>query len=62
MRDCGTCRDVKLLWHKMTVVERVFQRRLRDMMTVNEMQCGFLPGRGMDGGCVVHDKNVMEEL
>ena len=30
----------------MKVVERVFERRLRNMVTVNEMQCGFMPGKG----------------
>jgi len=30
----------------MTVVERVFERRLRNMVTVNEIQYAFLPGKG----------------
>ena len=46
VRDSGAYRGVKLLEHRMTVVERVFERRLRNVMTVNEMQCGFLPGKG----------------
>ena len=47
VRDCGSYRGVKLLEHGMKVVERVFERRLRNNVTVNEMQCGFMPGKGM---------------
>lgn len=46
VRDCGAYRGVKLLEHGMKVVERVFERRLRNMVTVDEMQCGFMPGKG----------------
>ena len=46
MRDCGAYRGVKLLEHGMKVVERVFERRLRNVVTINEMQCGFMPGKG----------------
>ena len=46
VRDCGAYRGVKLLEHGMKVVERVFERKLRNMVTVNEMQCGFMPGKG----------------
>ena len=46
VRDCGSYRGVKLLEHGMKVVERVFERRLRNNVTVNEMQCGFMPGKG----------------
>ena len=27
-------------------MERVFERRLRNMVTINDMQCGFMPGKG----------------
>ena len=30
----------------MKVLERVLERRLRKKIEVNEMQCGFMPGRG----------------
>ena len=46
VKECGSYRGVKLLEHGMKVVERVVERRLRDMVTINEMQCGFMPGRG----------------
>jgi hypothetical protein len=45
-RDCGAYRGVKLLEHGMKIVERVFERRLREVVEVNDMQCGFMPGKG----------------
>ena len=46
MRDCGAYRRVKLLEHGMKIVEKVFEKRLREMIEVDEMQCGFMPGKG----------------
>ena len=46
MRECGAYRGVKLLEHCMKIVERVFERRLREVVEVNDMQCGFMPGKG----------------
>jgi hypothetical protein len=46
---CGTVgayRGVKLLEHAMKVVERVLLRRLREVVEIDEMQCGFMPGKG----------------
>jgi hypothetical protein len=45
-RDWGAYRGVKLLEHCMKIVERVFERRLREVVEVNDMQCGFMPGKG----------------
>ena len=42
----GPNRGVKLLEHGMKVVERIFERSLRNLVTVNEMQCGFILGKG----------------
>jgi hypothetical protein len=46
VRDCGAYRGVKLLERAMKVVERVFLMRLRKMVEIDEMQCGFMPGKG----------------
>ena len=46
VRECGSYRGVKLLEHGMKVLERVLERRLRKKIVVDEMQCGFMPGRG----------------
>ena len=45
-RDCGAYRGVKLLEHGMKIVERVLERRIRETVDVNEIQCGFMPGKG----------------
>ena len=46
MHECGSYRGVKLLEHGMKVIERVIERRLRSTIEINEMQCGFMPGKG----------------
>ena len=44
--SCGAYRGVKLLDHAMKIVEKVLERRLRCMVNVDEMQFGFMPGKG----------------
>ena len=44
--SCGAYRGVKLLEHAMKTVENVLERRLRSMVKVDEMQFGFMPGKG----------------
>ena len=44
--SCGSCREVKLLEHAMKIVERVLERRIRTLVNLNEMQFGFMPGKG----------------
>ena len=46
VKDGGAYRGVKLLEHGMKIVERVFESRLRNVVTINDMQCGFMPGKG----------------
>ena len=43
---CGAYRGVKLLEHAMKIVQKVLERRLRSMVKVDEMQFGFMPGKG----------------
>ena len=45
--DCGACRGVKLLEHAMKIVERVLENRIRELIMIDEMQFGFMPGKGM---------------
>jgi len=45
-KGCGSYRGIKLLEHGMKVLERVLERRLRQKLNIDEMQCGFMPGRG----------------
>lgn len=46
VRECGSYRGVKLLEHAMKVLERVVEKRLRATVQVDDMQCGFMPGKG----------------
>ena len=44
--DCGAYRGVKLLEHAMKIVERVIEKRIRELVKVDDMQFGFMPGKG----------------
>lgn len=44
--ECGSYRAIKLLEHGMKVLERVLERRLREKVSINGMQFGFMPGKG----------------
>ena len=46
IRSCSCYGAVKLLEHGMKVVERVLVKRLRRIVSVDEMQFGFMPERG----------------
>ena len=46
MTDCGAYREVKLLEHAMKIVERMLQNRIRGLVTIDDMQFGFMPGKG----------------
>jgi len=45
--ECGSYRAIKLLEHAMKVIERVFERRIREKVKTDAMQFGFMPGKGM---------------
>ena len=44
--SCGAYRRVKLLEHAMKIVEKVLERRFWRMVKMDEMQFGFMPGKG----------------
>ena len=44
--SCGAYRGVKLLEHAMKIVERVLEKRIQRIVEVDEMQFGFMPGKG----------------
>jgi len=44
--NCGAYRRLKLLEQGMKIVERVLERRMRALMKLDEMQFGFMPGKG----------------
>ena len=46
IRNCSCYGGVKLLEHRMKVVERVLEKGLHKIVTVDEMQFGFISERG----------------
>ena len=44
--DCGVYRGVELLEHATKIVERVLENRIRELVKTDEMQFGFMPGKG----------------
>ena len=43
--NCGAYRGVKLLEHGMKIVERVLEKKIRLLVSLDEMQFGFMPGK-----------------
>ena len=39
-------RGVKLIQHAMKIVEKVLEKRLRTIAAIDDMQFGFMPGKG----------------
>ena len=46
IRNCSWYRAVKFLEHRMKVVRKVLERRLHRIVTVNQMQFGFMLEKG----------------
>ena len=44
--ECGNFRGSTLLEHGMKMFEKFLERKLRKLITVNNMQFGFSPGKG----------------
>jgi len=44
--ECGSYRAIKLLEHAMKVIERVFERKIREKVKIDAMQFGFMTGKG----------------
>ena len=44
--DRGNYRGLKLLEHVMKVIERVVEKLIRESVSINESQFGFMSGRG----------------
>ena len=58
--SCESYRGVKLLEHAMKIFERVPERRIRTLVNLNEIQLGFMPGKGtMDAIFIV--RRMQEE-
>jgi len=46
LMECGSYRWIKLLEHAMKVVKRIFEHRIRQQTQVDDMQFGFMKGKG----------------
>ena len=44
--DCGNHRSIKLLEHIMRVLEKILDKKPRDIIPINNTQMSFMPGRG----------------
>ena len=44
--DCGAHRGVNLLEHATKIVERVLENRIRGLVTIDDVQFGFMPAKG----------------
>jgi len=44
--ECGSYRGIRLLEHAMKVVERIFEYRIRQQIEIDDMQFGFMKGKG----------------
>ena len=44
--ECGSYTGIKLLEHAMKVVERIFEYRIRQQIEADDMQFGFMKGKG----------------
>jgi len=44
--ECGSYRGIKLLEHTMKVVERIFEHRIWQQIEIDDMQFGFMKGKG----------------
>ena len=44
--ECGNYRGIKLLEHGLKIYERILDKRLRRVVKIDEMQFGFMPGKG----------------
>ena len=42
---CGSYRGIKLIEHAMKVLERVIERRVRNIVKIDSMQFGFMAGK-----------------
>jgi len=44
--ECGSYRGIKLLEHAMKVVEMIFEYRILQQIDIDDMQFGFMKGKG----------------
>jgi len=61
--ECGSYRGIKLLEHAMKVVKRIFQDRIRQQIDIDDMQFGFMKGKGTtDTTCIFIVRQMQEKF
>jgi len=53
---CGSYRGIKLLEHAMKVVKRIFEHRIWQQIEVDDMQFGFMKGKGTTDAILLYDR------
>ena len=43
--ECGSYRGIKLVEHAIKILERVIERRVRNVVKIDSMQFGFMAGK-----------------
>ena len=61
MIETAMLSGVKLLEHAMKIVERVLEKRIRELANIHSMQFGFMPGREMTNTLFVV-RRIQEEF
>jgi len=54
--ECGSYRGIKLLEHAMKAVERTFEHRIWQRIEVDDMQLGFMTGKGTNDAILLYDR------
>ena len=44
--ECGSYRGIRLLEHALKILERVVEVRVRKIVKIDDLQFGFMPGKG----------------
>ena len=58
MRNCNADREVKLLEHAMKIIERVLERRIRELLNIDSMPFDFYAWKRNDRRIVCCAKNA----
>ena len=48
--NCGMYRGLRQLGHAMKIVEKVLEKRLRKILTIDDLQFGYMPDNGAIDG------------
>ena len=54
VRNCNTYRGVESLEHAMKVVERVLEKKNRELVNIDSMRFGFMPEEEQQTHCLLH--------